>query len=158
MKKDLLRLIYQRRFKLMNRWNAGAMAYQPKFGGVSDIAFRSFIFNAFEKLTQALRQEEKEGEAPGTSLLEQFDFPKAPDLIAYREILEAGIAVLDAFIAEDPACTDRFSKAVREEVRRSLKEAGASFMEVEARAYKKQFLSDRPGSVTCIHCGRPLAE
>lgn len=160
MQKDLLRLISQKRFKLMNRWNADAAKHQSEFGSVEDHVFRSFIFRAFEHLIDELRREgEETAEANGgESLLDQFEFPALPDISGYRRVLDIGIQVIDSFLRDDPACRTRFAGPVRGEARQMLKEAGQTFLENEERAHQRLSRPESDGNLFCIKCGRPFAQ
>lgn len=158
MQKDLLRLISQKRFKLMNRWNADAAKHQGDFGAVEDHVFRSFIYRAFEHLMDEIRRKGEGNGDPGTgeSLLDRFEFPALPDIAGYRRVLNIGIQVIDSFLRDDPVCRTRFAGPIRSGARQTLKEAAGSFLENEERAYRRLARPETDGNLYCIKCGRPF--
>lgn len=161
MQKELLRLVSQKRFKLMNRWNAEAAKHQCEFGAVEDHVFRSFIFRAFEHLTEELRRASEQaetGEKREASLLDKFEFPNVPEIEKYRDVLEIGIHVVDAFLSEDSTCCARFSGDARDRARQALKDGGIEFLEKEAGAHRRLFPSARESNLICMKCGQPLPE
>jgi len=156
MDKALLRLLYQKRFKLMNQWNADAAFLQPRFGAHGDPVFRSFIFRAFDELLGQLRRQDKDGDATPIAA-EQLEMSVFTDAGSCRRAWEIGGQVLENFCRTDAMCSARFPESTREEAIESIREAIAAIQERAGECCSHQEPTT-PATLYCIQCGRPLED
>lgn len=141
MKREMLRFLQKRKFRLVTRWKA-ALKKNIGFQLPSPARFPyMLIFRAFDDVIRLAKAETIDPAAdPNTTFLSFIDDDAIiPTADQYMELFLTGRDILDEFAETDPAFCSRFPEAERNRLRSVLQNVFKYLVDREMTAYSRRF-------------------
>lgn len=141
MKREMLRFLQKRKFRLVTRWKA-ALKKNIGFQLPNPVRFPyTLIFRAFDDVLRLAKVEDLEtrNDHQETFLDVIEDAESAPTADQYMELFLTGRDVLGEFTEKDEAFCARFSERDRNQLRAALEAIFKHLVDREMHAYARRF-------------------